>query len=145
MKCDHLKGRLFDFCQGKLSKEETTSLNKHLENCSQCNLLLAETKEWFSQSENLKKAEVNPFLADKIISRLKQKETPVKTLSPVLLATFRIAAVLVIGIFSGLLLNNYLQKTTDDSGSASAQNKTEIGADTDETSDQDNLILTFNE
>jgi hypothetical protein len=137
MNCEDLNNKLIDFCENKLSAAEMSGLQMHSASCSHCQKLVAETKTFLLELEAEKSTELNPYITEKIIAGASEKNT-----GRIVVPIFRLAAVLAVGIMTGILLNNFLQPANEDSNTVS---KNESAIVSDDVLGNDNNILTLNE
>jgi predicted anti-sigma-YlaC factor YlaD len=115
MKCHEIKENLIFFVEGSLNPEKTNQVQKHLEECNECQAYYLYIKSLLTIIEKEKIKDHNPYFSMKVMERLKNhsgsKEVfkafhVVSILKPVF-------AVLLIGIaiFTGILLGDiYTQK-----------------------------------
>ncbi|MDP2422914.1 MAG: zf-HC2 domain-containing protein [Bacteroidales bacterium] len=77
MNCKNVQQKLIFFAENDLSTLEAVNVGKHLEGCSDCNLLYEELRETLGVIEKEKEFRVNPFFATRVeqrLANLKEKE-----------------------------------------------------------------------
>ncbi len=137
MNCQDLENRIFDYSEGRLSTSEKEQFDGHLGKCSSCASMLADIKNFESQVQKETMEEVNPFLAEKVISKIKNGGVKENKLSPALL---RVVMVFVAGIVIGAILNNYLFKNIPENNIAEVET-----VEADDFFAGDENILSLNE
>jgi hypothetical protein len=98
---------LIFYLDNELSVEKRTAVEKHLEECADCQSFLAFLQDGMQVIENEKNPEVSPFFYTRLSARLEEKEEYqvqnqwVRLVQPVLFSLL-----LVAGIYGGLKLGS---------------------------------------
>lgn len=73
MKCSELN--IIDYLEGNLNDENALKIKEHLNTCSSCMAKYQALKKVYLFIEEEKKEEVNPFIANQILEKVKNSKT----------------------------------------------------------------------
>lgn len=102
MRCNKLNIDLFSYAEGTLSEEDTTAVEKHLEDCVACSSFVAEIRGVLAVMEAEKKVTENPFFFTRVEAKMlkpsKQPQLSLVRLLPTMVAVLFFVG----GVFAGI-------------------------------------------
>jgi len=76
MECRDIQEKLSAYMEGIISSEEKVLIDEHLKTCQKCNGSLADLKKTLEYVQNLEEMEPPPWLAGKVMARVRSEVAP---------------------------------------------------------------------
>ncbi len=108
MTCKDIENRLYDIAEGEDFPDKEMFL-RHLEGCPYCQRLLEEIQAGLLVIEREKELRPNPFLATRVLERVKQEERIARP--KFFLNNVALLAAMLVGVFVGLQLGTFHYET----------------------------------
>jgi len=116
MECKNVNKKLIFYIDDKLPLDETLEIQKHLNECEQCNAKYEFLKQILSQIEADRDIRPNDFIATRILAKLPATEKKYKlkkVLSPVLIAIFMFFAIILGKLTADFYYTNELKNQVE--------------------------------
>jgi predicted anti-sigma-YlaC factor YlaD len=111
MKCKQIQSELIFYLEGDLNIEKRKEIKSHLSECETCKNLAGNLNSSLRIIDKEKELKVNPYIYTRIQERINNYErrpSAFITSATRILRPVFVSAIIILGIFAGIKLGNYL-------------------------------------
>lgn len=104
MQCKSIHNQLTSYLDGELDNDLRNEIEMHLKECSHCSEFLTRLKKAYALVDEEKQLQHDPYMFTRMMARLEdQKPVIFKNKLQIAFQTIAFAAIIAIGIYSGIL------------------------------------------